>query len=233
MPADRRHGPTRRLAAAVDRALDLAFPAICPGCRAEGDPICQACLATLEPHLARPPGVPIGAPAEIPAPLLQLEWVAPYGTLLRRAIHMLKYGGEQRLARPLGRALAARWERAGRGGKVLVPVPIHAGRRRERGYDQAELLARAMSTHGGPSVVLALERRRSTAGQFALDRSERRANVEGAFAVTPAAARTIPDQWVVLVDDVVTTGATLGACGATLRAAGALAVSAIAVAHER
>ena len=222
-----------RLVSAVDRALDLAFPAICPGCRTEGDPICGACLATLRPHLARPPGVPIGAPAEIPPPLLQLEWVAPYGTLLRRAIHTLKYGGEQRLARPLGRALADRWQRAGRGGGVLVPVPIHAGRRRERGYDQAELLARAMAPELDLPVTLALERRRSTARQFALDRSERRANVEGAFAVTAAAAPAIADRWIVLVDDVVTTGATLGACATALRAGGALAVSAIAVAHER
>jgi ComF family protein len=223
----------RRVAAAVNRALDLAFPAICPGCRAEGDPICAACLGTLEPHLARPAGAPIGAPAEIPAPLLQLEWVAPYGTLLRRAIHTLKYGGEQRLARPLGRALAARWQRAGRGGTVLVPVPIHAGRRRERGYDQAELLARAMASHIDLPVVAALERRRATIRQFALDRSERRANVEGAFAVGGRAGEQIANHWVVLVDDVVTTGATLGACASALRAAGALAVSAIAVAHER
>jgi ComF family protein len=222
-----------RLASAVDRALDLAFPAICPGCRREGDPICHSCLASLEPHLTRPAGVPIGAPAAIPAPLLQLEWVAPYGTLLRRAIHILKYGGEQRLARPLGRALADRWQRAGRGGQLVVPVPIHQGRRRERGYDQAELLARAMGADGNLPVVQALERRRSTARQFALDRSERRANVEGAFAVAPAAVGQVADRWVVLVDDVVTTGATLGACATALRAAGALAVSAIAVAHER
>lgn len=217
----------------ADRALDLAFPAICPGCRREGDPICRACLATLAPQLARPPGVPIGVPGEVPPPLVQLEWVAPYGTLLRRAIHALKYGGEQRLARPLGRALAERWQRAGRGGQVLVPVPIHAGRRRERGYDQAELLARAAAGHLGLPVVTAIERRRATARQFALDRGERRGNVDGAFTVPAASAPAIADRWVVLVDDVVTTGATLAACGSVLRAAGALAVSAVAVAHER
>jgi ComF family protein len=195
--------------------------------------MCARCLATLEPHLTRPPGVPIGAPAELPAPLLQLEWVAPYGALLRRAIHTLKYGGEQRLARPLGGALAGRWRRAGRGGTILVPVPIHAGRRRERGYDQAELLARAMASHIDLPVVHALERHRSTVRQFALDRAQRRANVDGAFSVTRAASAAIADRWVVLVDDVVTTGATLAACAAALRAAGALATSAIAVAHER
>lgn len=222
------------LARAVDRALDLAFPAVCPGCRAEGDPVCSRCLAGLAPHLERPAGIPIGVPGELPAPLVQLEWVAPYNALLRRAIHTLKYGGEQRLARPLGQLVAERWRRAGRGGQLLVPVPIHRDRRRERGYDQAELVARvAGASLGLPVVPAALLRRRATARQFALDRTGRRGNVEGAFEVPTAARPAVADHWVVLVDDVVTTGSTLAACGVALRAAGALAVSAVAVAHER
>ena len=221
------------LGSAVDRALDLAFPAICPGCREEGDPLCARCLQTLDPHLRRPAGVPIGMPGDVPAPLVQLEWVAPYGTLLRRAIHALKYGGEQRLARPLGRLVAERWRIAGRGGQLLVPVPIHRDRRRERGYDQAELVARAVGRTLGLPVVGAIERRRATARQFALDRTERRGNVEGAFGVPAPHAAAVADRWVVLVDDVVTTGATLSACAAALRASGALAVSAVAIARER
>jgi ComF family protein len=221
------------LATAVDRVLDLAFPAICPGCRAEGDAICARCLEGFAPHLARPPGVPIGMPGDVPAPLVQLEWVAPYGTLLRRAIHALKYGGEQRLARPLGRLVADRWRRAGRGGQLLVPVPIHGDRRRERGYDQAELVARVTGRALGLPVVAALDRQRATARQFALDRTERRGNVEGAFAVPAIHRAAVADRWIVLVDDVVTTGATLAACATALRASGALAVSAVAVARER
>ena len=221
------------LATAVDRVLDLAFPAICPGCRAEGEPICTRCIEALAPHVTRPAGVPIGMPGDVPAPLVQLEWVAPYGTLLRRAIHALKYGGEQRLARPLGRLVADRWLRAGRGGNFLVPVPIHRDRRRERGYDQAELVARIAGRTLGLPVIAAVERQRATARQFALDRTERRGNVEGAFGVPAAQRAAIAGRWIVLVDDVVTTGATLSACAAALRASGALAVSAVAVARER
>lgn len=220
-------------ARAVDRALDLAFPAVCPGCRTEGEPICRRCLAGLAPHVERPAGVPIGVPGELPPPLVQVEWVAPYNALLRRAIHALKYGGEQRLARPLGQLVAARWRRAGRGGELLVPVPIHRDRRRERGYDQAELVARVVAKELGLPVVAALRRRRATARQFALDRTERRANVAHAFEVPATARPAVADRWVVLVDDVVTTGATLASCAHALRAAGARAVSAVAVAHER
>ena len=113
-------------------------------------------------------------------------------------------------------------------------MPIHRDRRRERGYDQAELVARvAAASLGLPVVPAALLRRRATARQFALDRTGRRGNVEGAFEVPTAARPAVADRWVILVDDVVTTGSTLAACGVALRAAGALAVSAVAVAHER
>ena len=223
------------LTATLDRVLDLAFPASCPGCRTEGQPICAVCRASLQPELERSPGVPIGVPGEVPPPLLQLEWAAPYGPLLRRAIHQLKYGGEQRLARALGALVAERWRRAGRGGDLLVPVPIHRDRRRDRGYDQAELIARVAASMLRLPTATILERRRSTAPQFTLDRLARRGNVEGAFRVVggATAAATVADRWVVLVDDVVTTGATLSACATELRDAGALAVSAVAVAHER
>lgn len=221
------------LAAAIDRALDLAFPATCPGCRTEGQPICAACRATLQPELERPPGVPIGVPGEVPPPLLQLEWAAPYGPLLRRAIHQLKYGGEQRLARALGALVAERWRRAGRGGNLIVPVPIHRDRRRDRGYDQAELIARVAADALRLPTAALLERRRSTAPQFTLDRLARRGNVEGAFRVVAGGSPAVAGRWIILVDDVVTTGATLSACATALRDAGALGVSAVAVAHER
>src|SRR4051812_39512078 len=131
------------------RVLDLAFPARCPGCGREGPPICDECRPALDGRLEQPAGIPIGLPSDIPAPLLQLEWCAPFSGVVRRALHGLKYSGETRLARPLGEAIARRWARVAAGGDVLVPVPVHAERRRRRGYDQAELLARAAAAELG------------------------------------------------------------------------------------
>ncbi len=217
----------------LDRLLDLALPAICPGCGAEGPPICPTCRRAFDSRLALPAGTPLGLADGPPDPLLQLEWCAPFSGTVRKALHALKYAGERRLAQPIGEALAGRWRAASAGGDLLVPIPVHASRRRERGYDQAELIAAAAAPPLEMPWIPALDRTRATTAQYHLDRRHRAANVAEAFAVRPEARRAIAGRWVVLVDDVVTTGATLGAAGDALLAAGALAVSAIAVARER
>jgi ComF family protein len=222
----------RRLGSAL---LDLAFPAACSGCGREGEPLCTACLPALDTRLALPGGIPIGLPADLPAPLLQLEWCAPFVGPVRAALHDLKYAGERRLAEPLGAAVARRWTGVGTGAELLVPVPVHAERERRRGYDQAALITVTAARHLGLPALLALERRRATVAQFELGRDERAANVAGAFGLRadPFVTRAIVGRWILLVDDVVTTGATLAACAAALIADGALAVSAVAVARER
>jgi ComF family protein len=216
------------------RVLDLAFPASCAGCGREGEPICAICAPELDVRLDLAAGVPIGLPAELPDGLLQVEWCAPFGGVVRDALHLLKYDGERRLAGPLGDAIARRWSRAGAGGDLLVPVPVHRDRAAQRGYDQAVLLARAAGGTLGLSVVEALERRTATTAQFQLDRRARAANVSGAFCLSSdRALKSIIGRWVVLVDDVMTTGATLSACAAVLLEGGAEAVSAVTVARER
>jgi len=223
----------RRLGGA---ALDLAFPAACSGCGSEGLPLCAACRPALDARLALPGGTPIGLPADLPAPLLQLEWCAPFAGPVRAALHDLKYAGERRLAEPLGDALARRWARVGTGAQLVVPVPVHADRERRRGYDQAALIAEVVAQRLGLPVARALERGRATVAQFELGRDERAANVAGAFRLRASgrdARSAIAGRWILLVDDVVTTGSTLAACAITLERAGALAVSAIAVARER
>ena len=215
-------------------ALDLALPASCSGCGREGAPLCVACLPALDARLALPGGTPIGLPADIPATLLQLEWCAPFAGPVRHALHDLKYAGERRLAEPLGAAVARRWARVGTGAEVVVPVPVHADRERHRGYDQAALIAAVVARDLGRPLALALERGRATVAQFELGREDRAANVAGAFRVRAGTSRAaVTGRWVLLVDDVVTTGATLAACATALRDVGAAAVSAIAVARER
>jgi len=217
----------------ASRTLDLALPPRCVGCAREGQPICHACRRPLDGRLASPAGWPIGMPVDLPAPLVQLEWCAAYAGVVRTAVHALKYGGERRLAGPLGEAVARRWDRAGVGGDLLVPVPVHPERLAERGYDQAVLIAEAAAPLLHIPARGLLVRRRATTRQFDLDRDRRAANVAGAFVVGPRASAGVEGRWIVLVDDVVTTGSTLASCAEALLADGAMAVSAIAVARER
>src|SRR6266540_7164837 len=111
----RRVAILRGLSNAASTALDVAFPATCAGCGREGEPLCVTCRPALDARLELRGGTPIGLPADLPFPLLQLEWCAPFAGPVRAALHQLKYGGERRLARPLGEAVARRWARAGQG----------------------------------------------------------------------------------------------------------------------
>ena len=205
---------------------------MCAGCGTEGAPLCAACLPALAARRGTPPGVPLGLPSSVPLPLLQLEWCAPYAGVVRSAIHALKYAGERRLAVPLGAAIAARWAEAGAGGQLLVPVPIHAERRRRRGYDQAVLLAEAAAASLQLHTVAALARARPTRPQFELGRERRAENVADAFRMRDASRAAVAGRWIVLIDDVATTGATLVACATALLAGGASGVSACTVARE-
>jgi predicted amidophosphoribosyltransferase len=242
-------GLATAVSTATSQALDLALPGTCSGCGREGEPLCPVCAPALDARLELPGGTPIGMPVDLPAPLLQLEWCAPFAGPVRAALHDLKYGGERRLARPLGLAVARRWRRVGEGATLVVPVPVHAERERHRGFDQAALIAAVAAAELGLPCVRALERERATTAQFELGRQDRAANVAGAFRLrasdvrapevrAPERARrgsgaTVAGRWVLLVDDVVTTGATLAACAIALEEAGAAGVSAITVARER
>lgn len=213
--------------------LDLLLPPSCPGCGREGSVLCATCREPLDRRMDEPPGAPLGLPTSLPENLLQLEWCATFSGPVRAALHALKYGGERRLGQPLSDALATRWKHAGRGGDLLTWVPVHRQRRRERGYDQAEDLARGASLLLGLPVVGCLERLRQTTAQHELGQQARLGNIRGAFEVTAAGRVAVGGRWVILVDDVVTTGATLAQCAEALYGAGAMAVSAITVARER
>jgi ComF family protein len=230
-------------------ALDLVFPARCPVCEAtlgagRRDPLCGACwsgIARIEsPFCARcglprlvfePTQAEAGpCPACLAAPPA-FDWAraaARYEGPLREAVHRFKFGRRVTLARPLAALIMEQCAAAVPAGAVIVPVPLARERERERGFNQASLLAerlaRALRLRWRPRW---LARPRATAPQTALDATERRTNVRGAFVASTSAAGAD----VVLVDDVLTTGATAAECAHALRAAGVRSVGVLTVAR--
>jgi ComF family protein len=217
----------------VQRLLDVLLPPSCPGCGAEDAIICGRCRRYLTRRLSEPGGVPLGLASKQPAGIVQLEWCAGYAGPARACLHALKYDGERRLVQPLAELMAERWARAGIGGNMLVPVPVHPARKRLRGFDQAELLARGVGAILNLPVVPAVRRATQTTAQHELGRRARAANVGHAFAITPGHAAHVRGAWPVLIDDLTTTGSTFAGCARVLYEAGADAVSALALAHER
>jgi ComF family protein len=239
----------------LDAALDLVFPALCPVCDAplgpgRRDPLCGACwtaVRRLEPPLCarcgRPlaPDVPEAMPdggarpttcatcAVDPPPFHWARAAAEYAGPLREALHALKYRGKVALARPLSALLLeqcapARPVRL----DAVVPVPLARDRERERGFNQAALLAeRVARAWGAPCRPGWLVRRRATAPQSELTAEARRANVRAAFRASAA----VGGRHVVLVDDVLTTGATAAECARALLAERAASVGVVSVAR--
>ncbi len=195
--------------------------------------LCSGCRAQMSRRAGEPPGAPLGLPVRVPPGIAQLEWCCSYTGPARAAIHALKYDGERRLVAPSAQLMAERWRSAGIGGDVLVPVPVHAERLRQRGFDQAELLARALGEMLGLPVAHALRRAARTAAQHQLGRGARAGNVAAAFAPDMKEAAAVAGRWAILVDDVVTTGATLAGCAHAMYQAGAVTVSGLCLAHER
>jgi ComF family protein len=212
--------------------LDIILPPACAGCGRTGALLCRACLAAF-PRASRPEDrFAAPDPAVVVGEALALAMAAfAYDGPLRRALAALKYGGASRVAPTLARAAAPALEPliAVSGPAVLVPVPVHAERRRVRGYNQAALIARELAAATGLRMEEPLERVRPTTKQHGLDRAARLANLRGAFGMRHAARRP---PVVIIVDDIITTTATLEACASVLRDGGAEAVYGFAVARE-
>lgn len=162
-----------------------------------------------------------------------LRVACPYQEPLRSCIHALKYEGDIKLAEPLGYLLAQTFATFGMQADVLVPMPLHAERQRERGYNQSQLLAEACAKLIGVPVSMKIVlRTRATVIQAQLKAAERRQNVAGAFTCSPGfATSALMGRKIIIVDDICTTGATLEACAAPLFAAGASAVWGLALAR--
>ena len=207
-------------------AIELLLPSRCVGCGAGGTYLCDACLGRA--RRAGPVALDPGSRAftQVTAPLA-------YEGTARTAVHRLKYAGLRAIApsmaRPMAQALSSSHARA----DVVVPVPLHPSRLRQRGFNQALLLARPIAEAVGLPVRDDLLRR-LVAGTPQVDAGsidERRENVAGAFGLAPGAK--VAGLRVVLVDDVLTTGSTLEAAAGVLKRGGARSVHALAFAREQ
>ena len=207
-----------RIARFVELLLGLIAPSACPACHA-GEPNPVFCTACGLP-------APVGAGAIDGVPVLAAGEYAPP---LSDAIRRFKFEGRSELARPLATLLVPKLRELGLCARdAWVPVPLHRARLVERGYNQAALLARALATRSGATFApLLLERRRETDQQARLGRAARSENAFGAFALR----RSFSGGRVVLVDDVVTTGATADAASRALLDAGAIRVTVLALAR--
>ena len=205
--------------------INILFPPRCAICKTSDMILCDQCNGVIVNQCA--------SPIRIPA-LLFLNIALAAGPMkdeLSQAIYALKYRNQKDLVPLLAPRLMPAWHSLGTLARsaLVVPVPLHKSRIRERGYNQAELLARCIA----PSDRICLDtlvRIRSTTSQIkTITRAERIANMDGAFQV--ARADCIAGRDIILIDDVCTTGATLSSCAQALMTARPRSISAIVLAH--
>jgi ComF family protein len=229
-------------------ALDVALPPLCPSCRTplgDGHGLCASCWAKLsfiEPPYCARLGIPF---VYDPGPgLLSMEAIANppsydraraavrYDDVARALVHRFKYSDHLELAPMLGQWMARAGRELTRDADALVPVPLHWRRLWARRFNQSAALAAAVSRAAGvPLLGETLRRVRATPQQVGLDKSGRARNVQGAFGVPPERRADIAGRRLILVDDVLTSGATVDACARALLRAGAAHVDVLVFAR--
>ena len=214
--------------------IEVAYPPRCAGCGLRGRWVCDECLKRT-PLFADPRCQICSLPStgaacdcrELPDRIDQLWIAAPYDGWVRSAIHSYKFAGETARAPHFASLLAAACASMG-ADAVLAPVPLHAKRKRQRGYEQTLILAREIGKRTDQQVFTGLRKGRDTPQQVGLSRGERSLNLLDAFELAPGISAP---EHIILIDDVATTGATLTECAIAARNGGATRVSAVVIAH--
>jgi competence protein ComFC len=224
----------------LERLLGTLFPSRCLGCGLRGTSLCPDCFAAV-PWLTSDVCPICCAPTRLARICHRCRQTPPvldgsraaclFEGVARRAIHDLKYRGVRSRATLLGDLAAETLDRRPLEIDLLVPVPLAPSRRRQRGFNQSELIARRLGERiDRPIAADVLARTRETPPQIRRTAAERLENVADAFVCS--APGSIAGRRVALMDDVMTTGATLNACAEALKVAGAARVYAIVVARE-
>jgi ComF family protein len=240
-------GASAALRTALAACADLIVPPCCLVCRARVGAhhvLCAACWRDV--HFIRPPlcdvlGMPLpfdtggrtvsAAAAAHPPAYDRARAVAHYSGAMRTLVHQLKYADRHDARTLLGRWLAEAGRELLPGADVIVPVPLSRLRLLQRQFNQAALLAGELARQSGiPMHPLLLRRVRSTRSQVGMTREQRRRNVAGAFGVAEGGRAALRGRNALLIDDVVTTGATVEACARALRRAGAARVDVLVLA---
>lgn len=228
-------------------ALNVVLPPLCLGCQArllDHDALCSECWRRVD--FIRPPlcdrlGLPMpydtggimisAAAAAHPPPFERARAVARYDGLMRDLIHDFKFRDTHDARRLFGRWLCQAAPELVASADIIIPVPLARSRLLARRFNQAQILATEVARMSGKTLLpLALRRTRATAHQIGLTRRERERNVAGAFAVSPGAISQIAGKSLLLIDDVMTTGATLSAATKALKKAGAARVDVLTLA---
>jgi ComF family protein len=218
--------------------VDWLFPPVCGGCGRNGARWCEACqravirvslpVCNLCGQRLRQPGV-CNSCRQTPPAFDAMRVACDYKGPIRKAHHRLKYHYDLSLADSLARLILDVFREQNWDGDLILPVPLGKERLRERGFNQAGMLAFPLALASGKAYRPdGLERVRETASQVGLTAQQRRNNVSGAFK---ARVEAVKDRNVVIVDDVITTGATMDACAHALREAGAARIYGLALAR--
>ncbi len=222
------------------QVVDLLYPPRCVACQRMGAWLCEACQDSM-PRVVPPICVRCGDAVAVdglcgrcrssPPRIGATRSVFYFDGVAREVIHCFKYDGLTALASLLAGSMVTYWHAHALPADVVVPVPLHAKRQGERGYNQSALLARELARLTGlPLDERTTVRRRATAPQVDLDAQQRKENVRGAFV---AVGTALAGRDVLLIDDVCTTGATLEACATALLGSGVHRVHALTLARAR